>query len=157
MPSNTREANKRRRGCELRVRKESGRAAISTQRCGRDGAGKRAPANAWVERHHVAKPPMGCRFTLVPSHAPTDTPPAALRLHKILQPKQRRWLGARWETRPARDPMSRPRGQADRQSFNLAPAGANERRYGHDLFFLLEHIRLRISGCSARTGPDTAS
>ena len=42
-------------------------------------------------------------------------------------------------------------GQADRQRCNLAPAGANEHRYGQDLFFLLEHIRLQISGCSAHT------
>lgn len=42
-------------------------------------------------------------------------------------------------------------GPADRQCCNLAPVGANEHRYGQDLFFLLEHIRLQISGCSAHT------
>lgn len=34
-----------------------------------------------------------------------------------------------------------------------APAGAGEHRYGQDLFFLLKHIRLQISGGSARREP----
>lgn len=82
------------------------------------------------------------------------TPAAAFCLHKILRPEERRWLGARWETRPAlpvpgaHEPAP---GQADRQLCNLALAGANEHRYRQDLFFLLEHIRLQISSCSALT------
>lgn len=39
------------------------------------------------------------------------------------------------------------------QRRDLAPAGASEHRYGQDLFFLLKHIRLQISGGSARREP----